>query len=275
MIIAYSVLILTLFMQLVCYKRNLEFVETICFTVALLLLIVSFTISAFLPPTSATNAFTLVCMTLIGLTTPLSVWVERKNQVSQAYKKILLIVSGSLILLVLVGSFVNLLGIIQYVIVIFMGGSVAGSMLFIKKTSSKFKTKHQEKIEQYFASILLVVVPVLLLTDYITSLHRIEAKIGFTLPVIFIIMASNKLWDDIQRLALFNTAAVSKEHSLSNYALTKREQEVALLLIKGHTYKQVAEQLFISLPTVKTHASNIYKKCGVKSKIELLSLIIC
>lgn len=274
LIVAYSVILLALFMQLICYKKNLEFIETICFTVALLLLIISFTTSAFLPPTSVTSTFTLICMTLIGLTTPLSVLVERKHQFSEIYKKGLLFVSISLILLVLVGNLFDVLPTIQYVVVVFMGSAVIGSMLLIKKTQPRFKTAQQEKIEQYFANTLMVLIPVLLALDYVTELNHIDAKIGFTLPVFFIVLAVNKLWDDIQRLALFKTETASKEQGLTKYALTKREHEVALLLVEGKTYKQVAEQLFISLPTVKTHASNIYKKCGVKSKIELLSLLM-
>jgi DNA-binding CsgD family transcriptional regulator len=274
LIVAYSVILLALFMQLICYKKNLEFIETICFTVALLLLIISFTTSAFLPPTNVTSTFTLVCMTLIGLTTPLSVLVERKHQLPKIYKKGLWIVSANLMLLVLVGSFLDILTTLQYVVVVFMGCSVVGSMLLVKKTQPKFKTVQQEKIEQYFANTLMVLMPVLLVADYVTALHHLNAKIGFTLPVFFIVLAANKLWDDIQRLALFKTESTTKEQGLANYALTKREHEVALLLVEGNTYKQVAEQLFISLPTVKTHASSIYKKCGVKSKIELLSLLI-
>jgi DNA-binding NarL/FixJ family response regulator len=56
--------------------------------------------------------------------------------------------------------------------------------------------------------------------------------------------------------------------------LTKREQEIATLLTKGITYKEISESLFISMPTVKTHTSNIYKKCGVKNRSELTALLI-
>ena len=55
--------------------------------------------------------------------------------------------------------------------------------------------------------------------------------------------------------------------------LTPREREVGLLLIKGKTNKMIAEELFLSENTVKTHVKNIYAKLNVKSRIELVNLI--
>ncbi|WP_299454958.1 LuxR C-terminal-related transcriptional regulator [uncultured Microscilla sp.] len=273
LMIAYSVIILALFMELICYKRNMEFIETIYFTVALLLLIISLTADAFLVPVPVTNFSTLLCMILIGLTTPLNALAERKHNVPLRYKKLLVVVSISLALLVVAGYFLNILDKLQYLVVVFMGSAVVLSMVLVKNTSPRFQVAHQEKTDRYFANIWLVFMPLLLMADYISTLNHIGTKIGFTLPVVFIMLAGNKLWNDVKRLSLFKPDVTTKEQNLRNYALTKREQEVALLLLKGHTYKQVAEQLFISMPTVKTHASNIYKKCGVNSKTELVVLI--
>ena len=43
-------------------------------------------------------------------------------------------------------------------------------------------------------------------------------------------------------------------------ALTRRELEVLRLLARGYTYREIGEQLFISVKTVETHASNILRK---------------
>lgn len=42
--------------------------------------------------------------------------------------------------------------------------------------------------------------------------------------------------------------------------LTPRELEVLRLLARGYTYKEIASDLFISVKTVETHASNILRK---------------
>ncbi|MFK8081134.1 MAG: response regulator transcription factor [Granulosicoccus sp.] len=41
----------------------------------------------------------------------------------------------------------------------------------------------------------------------------------------------------------------------------------------GKTYKRIAEELHVSVPTIKTHASNVYKKCGVTGRHELTVLL--
>ncbi|AKK04929.1 two component transcriptional regulator, LuxR family [Corynebacterium mustelae] len=43
-------------------------------------------------------------------------------------------------------------------------------------------------------------------------------------------------------------------------ALTRRELEVLRLLARGYTYKEIGAELFISIKTVETHASNILRK---------------
>jgi DNA-binding NarL/FixJ family response regulator len=50
--------------------------------------------------------------------------------------------------------------------------------------------------------------------------------------------------------------------------LTKREQELLALLAKGFFYKDIAEQLGISLNTVRTHVHSIYEKLHVQSRTE-------
>lgn len=43
-------------------------------------------------------------------------------------------------------------------------------------------------------------------------------------------------------------------------SLTPRELEVLRLLARGYTYREIAEELFISIKTVETHASNVLRK---------------
>jgi LuxR family maltose regulon positive regulatory protein len=54
--------------------------------------------------------------------------------------------------------------------------------------------------------------------------------------------------------------------------LTSRELEVLQLIENGCSNQDIAGQLFISIPTVKRHISNIYAKLGVKSRTQAVSL---
>ena len=55
-------------------------------------------------------------------------------------------------------------------------------------------------------------------------------------------------------------------------SLTPREAEVCRYLVQGRSLPFIAEQLYVTAGTVKTHAIHIYRKAGVTSKQELISL---
>lgn len=57
------------------------------------------------------------------------------------------------------------------------------------------------------------------------------------------------------------------------YELTAREMEVVRCLARGLSYRMVSVDLGISENTVKVHAKNIYAKCGVHARGELIALL--
>jgi DNA-binding NarL/FixJ family response regulator len=50
--------------------------------------------------------------------------------------------------------------------------------------------------------------------------------------------------------------------------LTKREQEILALLAKGYLYKEIGDQLGITLSTVRSHLHTVYEKMHVQSRTE-------
>jgi DNA-binding NarL/FixJ family response regulator len=56
-------------------------------------------------------------------------------------------------------------------------------------------------------------------------------------------------------------------------SLTSREREVLSHLVAGRTYAEMAEALFISEKTVSVHVSNLLRKTGTSSRIELAALV--
>ena len=51
--------------------------------------------------------------------------------------------------------------------------------------------------------------------------------------------------------------------------LTAREEEVLKLVAEGHTSKEIAEMLFISIKTVHRHRENLLNKLGLRDRLEL------
>jgi DNA-binding CsgD family transcriptional regulator len=58
-----------------------------------------------------------------------------------------------------------------------------------------------------------------------------------------------------------------------HYGLTKREEEVFLLMIEGKSNPEIKNNLFLSIKTVKNHIHSIYKKMGLSSRTQLLAFL--
>ncbi len=57
------------------------------------------------------------------------------------------------------------------------------------------------------------------------------------------------------------------------YLLSQREIEIAQRLYEGKNNKEIAAELYLSLNTIKAHASNLYKKLGVANRIQAVQII--
>ena len=61
------------------------------------------------------------------------------------------------------------------------------------------------------------------------------------------------------------------ESALQKLNLNQREYQVLQLLAKGHSNADIANDLFLSLSTIKTHTSNLYLKMEVKSRTQAIT----
>ncbi len=68
----------------------------------------------------------------------------------------------------------------------------------------------------------------------------------------------------LKRLAAKIRTEAAMEELFNACNITPREREIALLLLKGHSNKEIEERLFIELSTVKIHVHHIFKKLGVQ-----------
>ncbi len=66
---------------------------------------------------------------------------------------------------------------------------------------------------------------------------------------------------------------LSLDDFLSRYGISKREADIVHGIYAGKTNQEIANQLFITLQTVKDHSSRIYQKTFVKNRAQLTTLI--
>lgn len=76
---------------------------------------------------------------------------------------------------------------------------------------------------------------------------------------------------------LMNSSSSNKEETEEiehDYSLSKRELEILQGLVDGYDYKDLAEKLFISPHTVRTHINKIYQKLHVNNKTQAIKIAL-
>jgi DNA-binding CsgD family transcriptional regulator len=70
----------------------------------------------------------------------------------------------------------------------------------------------------------------------------------------------------------FSSSAVTLERVAEKHGFSRREMELADLILQGCSAREIGNRLKIALPTVKTHIGNILHKAGVKSRLQFVGL---
>jgi DNA-binding NarL/FixJ family response regulator len=139
-----------------------------------------------------------------------------------------------------------------------------------------------KKVKENFPEI-----PVLLMTGYSSLNTAIEAlRLGAS---DYLIKPCSKkvIFGSIARCLKNNTTKNNEEVTeelIQNFqeklialpgqkSLTKRELEVFSHLLSGMSDKDISEKIAVSLPTIKFHLQNIYRKSGVNGRKGILKLI--
>ena len=89
---------------------------------------------------------------------------------------------------------------------------------------------------------------------------------GGNLPLIFMI---KRFSSNLEGSAFMKSNTRQLYHK---YGITRREKEIIREICRGKSNQQIANELFISLQTVKDHVHNIFKKTNVKNRVLLTRL---
>lgn len=150
------------------------------------------------------------------------------------------------------------------------------------------KTSEQRETRAFWTSILLFAT---LLSAVAFALHLLRFKFWLrqlsgewyiTLVggiVLFLGIWLGTRWQSKKNVQSPSTSAIPPiphkqvhDDSAELAELSKRECEVLHLLAEGYSNQQIADQLFISLSTVKSHTSKIYGKLGVRNRTMALKV---
>lgn len=109
------------------------------------------------------------------------------------------------------------------------------------------------------------------------SFYRTIGKDNFQYDDIFLLdmlkdHLSYRLHNDYIRAARHDEKLTIREAS-AQYQLTKREETILSFLMQGIDNVQICDELVISLNTLKKHILNIYRKLGIRSRVQLFKMI--
>ncbi|OOQ61809.1 response regulator transcription factor [Mucilaginibacter pedocola] len=71
-----------------------------------------------------------------------------------------------------------------------------------------------------------------------------------------------------KQVLVANTEFVFDENCLNQLGMSRRELEVLQLMADGLSNQQIAEKLFVSLNTIKTHSSKVFEKLEVQRRTQ-------
>ena len=73
-----------------------------------------------------------------------------------------------------------------------------------------------------------------------------------------------------KKVIVYTDKFVVNQQILDDLGISKRELEVLVLMAEGLSNQQIAERLFISLNTIKTHSSNVFVKLDAQRRTQAI-----
>ena len=126
-----------------------------------------------------------------------------------------------------------------------------------------------------YGSVVALLVFVMNLLDFHFLIHSLAME--YYLGLVALVFAVTGAWvgwqltqatkKDLQ-IHTIETALNRQEPSLIQTDLSPREIEVLHLIAQGFSNQEIADRLFVSLNTVKSHSSNVFVKLDVKRRTQ-------
>ena len=122
-----------------------------------------------------------------------------------------------------------------------------------------------------FASLILALLLLFQISTY--SLNSGNLKIEFAIAIIAIVFFIIGIYINKKSLNKpINSSEDINHQKIRDLEITAREYEVLQSISEGLSNKEIAEKLFISESTIKTHVSNLLMKLNAKRRTQALQI---
>ena len=122
-----------------------------------------------------------------------------------------------------------------------------------------------------YGAVLSTVVVVLKYAEYRYWVRSLSSEVY--IAVVAVLFTAVGIWLGSRLIASKKVvqvvaASAVDEQAIRTSGLSARELEVLQLMAEGRSNQEIADRLFISLPTVKSHSSSLFVKLEVKRRTE-------
>ena len=115
-----------------------------------------------------------------------------------------------------------------------------------------------------------ILLPFSFLNPWILMLVILVYFVSNFIPVFYLWINADNIFEPVKAE---NASEEKLAFIFSRYRITKREREIIIQICSGKSNQQIADELFISLQTVKDHTHRIYRKIGINSRMQLVQQV--
>lgn len=138
--------------------------------------------------------------------------------------------------------------------------------------------QHRELISYAISMALLMLLLRWFEIRFLIFQHQFEIYVGIIAVffLLFGIWTANKITKPKEKTIIIekeiivhsNEDFILNETELNERKISKRELEVLTLMAQGLSNQEIAEKLFVSLNTIKTHSAKLFEKLEVKRRTQ-------
>ena len=101
-----------------------------------------------------------------------------------------------------------------------------------------------------------------------------DLSIEFYVGLVALLFTGLGIWAGLkltrQRVVMVGPEFILNQSELLQLGISKREHDVLALMAQGLSNQEIADKLFVSLNTIKTHSSNLFVKLNVSRRTQAI-----